>query len=362
MKLTVKTDLLKDMVTRAVKGASCNKLVPLTSMMAIQLANNKLTLHTTDMTNHLYVMQDKMLGDDFYVTVQVEQFSKLIGRLTCENVTLELKENSLEVIGNGTYNLELPLDENGALVKFPDPFNSSNMPYPVTKQIELSTIQAILNTAKASLATTMEIPCYTGYYIGDKIVTTDTYKICGINIQMFDEPVLISPEMMNLLDVMSDEKIDVTIDGNVIMFVTPDCVVYGYLMDSIGDFSIDAISGLLETEFDSVCKVSKTELLATLDRIALFVGTYDNKAIRLNFTPQGIDISSKQTNGIETVGYTESSNFKAFTGFIDIDMLTVQLKAYTGDIVELHYGNDLFISLVNGNTTQVIALLEDDAE
>ena len=362
MKLQIKTELLKDMVTKAVKGASQNKLVPLTGMMAIQLANNNLVLHTTDMTNHLYIRQDKVLGEDFYVTVSVDQFSKLIGRLTCENVTMELKDNSLEIKGNGTYNLELPLDENGSLVKFPDPYGSKSMPMPVTKQIELSTMQAVLNTAKASLATTMEIPCYTGYYIGGKIVTTDTYKICGMNIPMFDEPVLISPEMMNLLDVMTSEKIDVSINDKEIAFVTPDCVVYGYLMEDIDEFSIDAISNVLETDFDSVCKISKSAILGTLDRIALFVGTYDNKAIRLNFTPQGIDISSKQTSGIETVDYTESSNFKAFTGFIDIDMLTVQLKAYTGDTVELHYGNDQFISLVNGNTTQVIALLEDDAE
>lgn len=361
MKLQVKTEVLKEMVTRAVKGASCNKLIPLTSMMAIELKDNKLTIHTTDMSNHLYIEQNNVTGDDFYVTVQVEQFSKLIGRLTCENVILELKDNSLEIIGNGTYNIELPLDENGQLIKFPNPIGDVVADAKKTT-IELSTIKAILNTAKASIATTLEVPCYTGYYMGDKILTTDTYKICSMGINVFEQPVLISPEMMELLDVMIAEHIDVVIDNETIKFITADCIVYGYKMEGLEEYAVDALNGLLSTEFDNVCKVSKAELLATLDRIALFVGTYDNKAIRLNFTTNGIDISSKQTSGIETVGYVESENFKPFTGLIDIEMFTAQIKAYTGDAVELHYGNEQFISLVNGNITQIIAMLEENEQ
>ena len=357
MKLSIKTDTLKEMVSKVVKGAGLNKLVPLTSMLAIELKSNILTMHTTDMSNHLYINHDKIAGEDFYVTVGVEQFSKLIGKMTCENVTLELKGNSLEVKGNGTYNIELPLDENGNLIKFPNPYT---MPLPSVGTIELTTVKAILNTAKQSLATTLEIPCYTGYYVGDKVIATDTYKICGMNIKLFDEPVLISSEMMDLLDVIDTEKIDVGMNDDIITFTTPDCAIYGYKMEGLEDFSIDAINGLLDTEFDSVCKVSKTAMLALLDRIALFVGTYDNKAINLTFTANGIDISSKNTSGVETIDYVESQDFKPFTCNIDIDMLTSQIKANPADVVELHYGNDKFVSITNGNTILIISLLEDD--
>jgi len=359
MSFKIKTETLKEMVSKVVKGASNNKLIPLTQMMAVELKNNKLTLITTDKSNYLYVTQDKVDGEDFSVTIEVETFSKLIGKMTSEYIELTLKDNTLEVKGNGKYNIELPLDENGDLIAFPNPLNNT-MPLPVSKTIELSTIRKILNTAKASLATTLEAPCYTGYYVGDKVLTTDTYKICSIGVNLLGEEVLISPQMMDLLDVIDNEKIDVTIEEDKIAFTTSNCIIYGYKMEGLEDYAVDAISGLLETEFESTCKINKANILSALDRIALFVGTYDNKAIRLNFTKEGIDISSKQSNGIEKVDYTESENFKSFTCFIDIDMLTSQIKANTDDIIELHYGNDKFVSLINGNITQIIALLEDD--
>lgn len=362
MKFQVRTELLKDMVAKAIKGASCNKLIPITSMIGIELKDNKLILHTTDMTNHLYIsrqqLDDNFTGEDVAVTVAVDTFSKLIGRMTCENVKFELKDNSLEIKGNGTYNLELPLDENGTPVVFPNPllqFNADGEPVDVT----LSDIKAVINTAKSSLATTMEIPCLTGYYIGDKTLTTDKCKICCIDKCIIDgEPVLISAEMMDLLDLIDTDSIKVYRSANTILFSSAGCDIYGYVMEDIDSYPVDAIKGLLTTPFNSVCKVKKDSLLATLDRIALFVGEYENNAVRLNFTTEGIDISSVKSDGIENVSYTESENFKPFTCLMNINMLITQLKAYTGDIVELHYGDDRFVSFVNDDITQITALLE----
>lgn len=359
MKLSIKTTKLQEMVSRAVKGASNNKLIPLTSLMAIELNSSKLTLITTDATNYLYVIEDKVVGEDFYVVVAVDTFAKLISRMTSENVSLELKENSLEVIGNGTYNIELPLDENGELIKYPDPakdFSSSNSAITVN----LSVIKTILNSVKPSLAITLENPCYTGYYVGDKIVATDSFKIASMDVNLFNTNVLISPEMMNLLDVMTDEKISVSIQDNIIAFITDNCVVYGNLMEGIEDYEIVAISGLLDTKFGSVCKLPKSALLQVLDRLSLFVGTYDKNGIRLTFTKEGLQISSKAANGVELIEYVESKKFKEFTCLIDIEMWTQQIKAQATDVIELHYGLDNAVKMVDGNITQITALLEEN--
>lgn len=359
MKLTVNTSALQNMVAKSMKGASCNKMIPLTSLMAIQLKDHKLTLVTTDATNYLYVMTDKIDGDDFYVVVQADMFSKLIARLTCEKVTMTLTDHALNVKGNGNYMIELPLDEEGELIVYPDPLKKMGE-IDSTDTINLSTVRLILATAKASLAETDEVPCYTGYYVGNSVVSTDTYKICGIDIPLFDEPALISPETMNLLDLLSDEKIEVARDGNTLVFSTPGCVVYGKTMDSIADFQIDVINNLLGQEFDSSCKVSKDALLQLLDRLALFVSAYDKNGIYLTFTREGLQIDSKQANSTELLPYSESSNFKDFTCCIDIEMFRSQVKANTASAIEIQYGEDNAIKIVDGNVTQVIALLEDD--
>lgn len=359
MKMTINTSTLQNIVAKSMKGASCNKMIPLTGLMAIELKDHCLTLITTDATNYLYVREDKVEGDDFYVVIQAEMFSKLISKLTCEKVSLELKDNILMVTGNGKYSIELPLDEEGELIKYPDPLAGKTF-VGDDYTINLSTIKLILATAKSALADTMEVPCYTGYYVGNKIVATDTYKICGIDIKLWDEPTLISPEMMNLFDIFTDEKIAVYRNGNTMVFKSANCTVYGTLMDSIDDYQIEAIEGLLEQTFDSSCKIAKSALLQLLDRLALFVSPYDKNGVYLTFTKNGLQIESKQANSVEVIPYTESDNFHDFTCCVDIEMLHSQVKANTGDGIVIHYGEDNAIKLTDGNVAQVVALLEDD--
>jgi DNA polymerase III sliding clamp (beta) subunit (PCNA family) len=359
MKLTIKTDKLKEMVTKSIKGASNNKMIPRTSLLVISLKDNVLTLMTTDSTNYLYVIENNVDGDDFYVVVPVEQFSKLISKLTCENVTLELHDSELEVVGNGKYKIELQLDETGEPAHLTSPldtFSSDSVEY----EIALETIKTILNTLKPALAGTSEFPCYMGYYVGNKVIATDTYKICSLDSKLFDSPILISSELMNLLDVITDKTVKISIKDNVIVIKSNDCIVYGILMEGIDDYAIDAINGLLDTEIDSMCKLPKNTLLQLIDRLALFVGTYDKNGIYLTFTENALEVSSKSSNGIETIDYIESDNFTEFTCCVDIEMLRALVKANTGETIELHYGNPICLKLTDDKITQIIALLEDD--
>lgn len=356
MSLTVKTTEFQEMVARACKGSIQNKLIPLTSLMRIEVKNGVLYLVTTNMSDYLYIKK-KVDADDFYAVVQTEQFSKLVSKMTSENITLSFENSVLNVKGNGNYKIESILDETGEIIKYPDPLKDVRLEGEASSTINLATIKTILTTNKAALATTLEVPVYTGYYVGDKVISTDTYKICALNTKLFEEPVMISPETMNLLDVMTAETITVDFTNDIILFSTEDCALYSHKMEGVEDFAIEPISALLNEQFESHCKIDRNGMVATLDRIALFVGPYDNKSITLTFTEQGIDISSKKSNGVETVKYIENTNFKPFTCNIDIMVLLQQLKAQTCESTELQYGNEATIKFVDGNITQVIALL-----
>lgn len=365
MKLTLKTEKLKEMVSRAVKGVGNNKLIPLTSLMAIEVKNNKLTLITTDATNYLYIIEDKVVADDFYVVVDANTFSKLVSKMTCENVTLEISSSGawmLNVKGNGNYKIELPLDENGELIKYPDPY-SRMTEVQDCGTINRTTIQVILDTIKPALAVTLDNPCYTGYYVGEQVVATDTYKIASMDVKLLKgKPELFSAELFDLLAVMNAEKIKVDMYNDDVLFTTPDCIVCGKTMEGIEDYAIDAIMGLVNTEFDSFCAIPKSAILQLLDRLSLFVGTYDKNAIHLTFTQNGLQVSSKAANGVEIIDYVSSDNFKDFTCAIDIQMLTNEIKAIQNDVIELYYGEDNAIKMTDGNITVIVALLEDDVE
>ena len=358
MKFTIQTELMKDVVARAIKGAGNNKLIPITSMMCIELKDGELTVITTDATNYLYIKEQHVAGDDFYVVVDANQFAKLVSKMTCENITMTIDEKlyTMRVKGNGNYTMELPLDEDGEPVKFPDAHAKC------TNVVECnrSTIMAILETIKPALAVTMENPQYTAYYMGDKVVATDSYKIASLAIPMFDTSKLVSSEFLDLVAVMRTEKIMVNLSDTDIVFETPDCTIFGKFVDGIDDFAIEPITNLIEQEFDSHCAVPKNDLLQMLDRLSLFVGTYDKNAVDLTFTNQGLQVSSKASSGVEILPYVNSENQVDFTCAVDIQMLVNEVKAIQNDLIEIYYGDDSSIKFVDGNITIVIALMEDE--
>lgn len=366
MKLQINTATFQSMVAKATKGAGMNNDLGMTQLMAVQLKDNVLTLITTDGSNYLYVKEDKVAGDDFYVVVPVEKFSKLVSKLTCENVTLDLPQSKkgdldkLVIHGNGKYVIELPYDEDGELVEFPDPVEEDDGSDWKHGETNLSTIRLILSTAKAALFVGKDDICYAGYYMGDKVVATDTYKICGIDVKMFDEPKLMSPKLIDLLDVMTEENIHINYNDDTVMFVTDKIVVYGSVMEGVEDFKIDAINGLLNEKFSSSCKVEKSALLQMLDRLSLFVDTFDKNGVYLTFTKDGLEVSSKKDSGSELIPYKSSEDFKDFTCCLDIDLFRTQVKASPSDIVEILYGKDSGLKFCVGNTKQIVAFSVDD--
>lgn len=364
MKLTIKTAKLQEMVSKAVKGAGNNKLIPITQMMAVKLEKNVLTLITTDATNYLYIRESKVDGEDFYTVVPVEIFSKLISKMTCENITLEEKETSLQVTGNGKYSVPIQYEDSGEIVAYHDPLKDTKFKAKEGAEIQGTTVTVILNSIKPALATTLEMPCYTGYYVGERVVATDSSLINSLECEVFKKPRLVSSEVMNLLAVMDTEKIHVDFKEGIICFSSPNCVVYGRDLPGIEDFAIDNIVPYLtELEFPASCEVSKNVLLQLLDRISLFVSSYDDDAVNLTFTKDGIQLSSMSSNGTELIPYVTSENYKEnFICPLNIKELIRQVKAQTGETVKIFYGNENALKFVDGKVIQVIGLLVDEEQ
>lgn len=360
MELTIKTQTLQNLVSKSIQCVSNNKLIPITSLMNIKVKNNRLTLTTTDATNYFYVTcEDKFDCEDFETSVIAELFTKLVLKTTSSEITLAIANGILEVRGNGTYKIEMPLDENGGVIKFPSKL--PEMEPPVTGEIKLSTVNTILNYNKPSLAISMELPSLTTYYCADKVVTSDQYKICSTGITMFEnDSLLITSQFMELLGIMSEENINYYISSDCILFWDKYETVYAPRTEGIETFPINAINGLVESEFKSRCKLSRTAVEDVLSRLSLFVSPYDKKGIYLTFTKDGLMFSSKKSSGTELVPYITSENFSDFTCCIDVEMLKTQIAAQTGESVDMYYGFDRALKMVDKNITQIVAFMEDD--
>ena len=355
--MKIATEKFRDMTARASKGASENKLLPITSLMSFELQDNVLTLTTTDTANTLKVSSDKVEGDNMKAVVPVDLFSKLIERTTSESITISLTENSLEVKGNGTYNIPLIMDEDG-LVQFPEyKFEKKGEP----EIINLTSIRNILSINKAAVAKTIDTPFLCGYYVGDRVISTDELVICFNDFRLLKEDALISPEMMELLGLNTEEKIKCYYNDGYFLFETSNIVLYGAEHDGKEMYPVKEITGYLEEEFSSMCKLPKILLQNVIDRLSLFIEPYDKNGAYFTFTKDGVKVTSKRSSSVETIAYQESANFAPFICCVDIPMLKAQIDANPGEVIELWYGHAAAIKMTSGKVTQVIALLEDDS-
>lgn len=357
--MKVSTNRLKEAVNKAIKGASFNNLIPLTSMLGIKVYEGNMRLLTTDMTNNLCILIDKIAGDDIDITVDADKFGKLISKMTSDDTELTVNDSVLVVKGNGTYKIPLVTDEEG-LVSFPDVVIDGE----VANEVMLSSIMSAYNINKSALAKTLEQPSLTGYYCSDKVITTDSNVITfnAFNMLGNDAPVLISAQMMQLLTLNKQEKIKWDYDTvkKELVFVSEDVIITGPFLEGIENFPAEAISAYLDEAFPSSCKVPKELLLSVLDRLALFIEPYDKNGAYFTFGRKGITIHSKKDASTEVINYVESKDFEPFVCLVDIPMLKEQIQANPEDTIKLYYGNENALKMECGKVIQVIALLEDD--
>lgn len=358
MKFSVKTETLKQMVTKASKASVNNKMIPLTGLMNIALQDNKLSITTSDAINFLTITETDVVGDNFSVVVTTDLFSKLVSKTTSDMVTLDFSNNNLTFTGNGTYKIDLPIDEEGELIKYP----TINMPSEnvTAGVIKLSTIKNVVLANKPSLAITMEAPYLTGYYCNkDTIISADSFNICINKVNTFPESVLISPIVFDLLSMADTEDINYLFNDNTIVFITTKLTLVSKNMTGKEDYPIDAIIGYLDNEFPSNCTLNKTALLNVLDRLSLFISDFDVNGVYMNFTKEGVRITSNKGSANELIPYQGSENFAPFTCLAGVASLKKQVSARSGELVNIYYGLPDVLKLVDNNVVQVVALLDD---
>jgi hypothetical protein len=355
--MKLKTTELQDAVTRVYKGVGNNKLIPLTSLINIIGSEGTLLLTSTDSVNFFTTKIDNVDCNDFEISVNADVFTKLVQKMTSETISLEVLDSYLMVVGNGKYKIDLFIDETGEPVKFPNKDSGDIVREGV---IKTSTIRSIIANSKASLAVSNEVPCLMNYYCGENVVTTDRYKICSIEMQLFESPKLLSPAVMELLSFFSADEIKYYEGADSFSFDSEHEFLYAPFVPGVEKMPIQAINGLIEIGIDSMCRLPKAPLLSVLDRLSLFVHPYDKNGIYLTFSNNGLAITSKHSNGSEVIEFVTSYNLTDFTCCIDIEMLRSQVNTINSDNVDLYFGSDIAIKFVDEGITKIVALMEDD--
>lgn len=360
MKVKLETKLLKNLVTRAMKGVGNNDSMMRTCWIGIKCANNELSMTTWDGENYLQVIEDKVMCDDFKVTVTADKFAQLISKTTCENVTMELKDKYLKIKGNGDYKLELPVDDEGELDNYPElTFDTAKAQ---KLKIKLSAIVWALEGNKLSLAKTPEIPYLMSYYFGDSVLTTNMTTGSMSEINVFGQPMLLKADLVNLVATMENEDIQVYVLGDRIAFETPKTLIVGYCNEGKEEFeenTLEPINELFSTEQPASCVVDKAQLLGILDRILLFVKTKE-EGVRVMFTKEGIQFYNKEQSINELLPYVESKKFVNFEEKLQLDVFKDLINSVCDDKCYIQYGNEGYLKFGKEKRHHLLTVLADE--
>ena len=362
--MKIATTILKDGVAKAIKGASSNGSIPLTSKLGIKLSDGKLRFLTTDAANTLCVIIDKVAGEDVDITVDADLFAKLISKLTCETVELKVDNGALVVVGNGTHKIEIEADENGDVI-FPD--IATTFEGDTFGNVKLTSVLNVYNINKAALSKNNEDNIeLTGYMCTpDRVISTNGSILTSNSIPLFgcEDSLLIPAQLMFLLTLNDVEDIALYkhADGS-LYFVTDNLVVKGTELTNKEEYPVEDILEYFDIECESTCGLPKEFLLSVIDRLMLFVKDYDKNCAKFTFTRVGLKVSSMSGSSDETIKYVSSENFSDFSCEVNIPALKQIVSSTPTDTVHLGYGDDSVLIIKEGKVTHILSLGSEDEE
>lgn len=363
MALIIETKTLQKLVNKVARGASNNKLLALTSFVNICLKDGRLSLTTTDMTNYVTATEHNVTGDNFEVVISLNNFAKLVSKTTTESITLDLTEKSLKFIGNGTYNIELPLNEENKPIKFPT-YKFVNNGEAKTFEVKKSDITNIINTNKSCLSADMTQPVLTYYYCGNNVISADQYNICINPINLFNDSFLISNVMMDLISLFGEDTIQVDIQTDSVMFSSPTYCVFGKLYNDVENYPAEAIEAYIDTKFIYNCHLYKDKLIGAVDRLSIFVDKLDEGRLVLKFTDKNLTVYNATQTAFETIDYVVDEDIVEpgeFNCTINGELLKAQLNSLTSDVVNLWYGEEPggCIKIEDHGVVKITSLMEE---
>ena len=364
MKFTILTKTLQEMMNKVNKGAGNNKLLPLTSMLHINLNDKVLSLTTTDMNNFITIKETGINGDNMDVVMPLDTISKIVAKTTTDTVTIEYNDGFVKFVGNGTYSLPISVDEEGNNVVFPE----YNFPEVYDEEtINYADVRSVIDNNSACLSTDLSTPCLTGFYFGDNVITTDSVAICINKTKMFKNPVLLSPAVVNLLGLFTAEKITTRRSGDKIEFISPNVIVCGSVMNELEDYPATAIESYLDAKFINSCKLNKSSLLGILDRILIFVDeVYDNFIANITFSDKGMLIQNKNNTANEIVNYVSVSEpiKESYNCSINLVILRNMINACKNDNITVYFGHEenVCVKLEDNDIVKIIALESEEAD
>ena len=339
-------------------------------LLEIKVENSILTLIVANNEYHVEVglkLEDTE-NQYFRAVVNANLFLQLISKLTTNEIELIVEDTYLLVKGNGTYKLPLNFDVDGNLTVLPQ-IEIENE----TKTFEISgdCLNSILTFNSKEIDSDVRLAIQKLYYLDEEGCITFTSGAC---VNTFNLPaqvkLLLTDKIVKLFKLFKNETVKVSVGhrvyGDVLQqvikfetsFVKLTCVLLED-EDLLLRVPVSAIRGLANKNYKYCVQVDRENLLATIDRLALF----DTNKLSLNagdfiFNKTGLVIKDKSENS-EEISYAQEIEIETpYTCSLSLSKLKKVLSGVVEQYILIYFEeSSKAIVVARGNIKNVIPLI-----
>ena len=361
--IKIKTNVLRDILNKAIKVCSFNKMLPLTGLVEIETNEKGLSVKTTDNITTLMITESIEGLTPSRVAVDANIITALVNKITTEEIELLISDSCLTITGNGVYNLEIRVDESGEVVKLPT--IDQQLIDSADKEFDFKAIVEKLKICKPAIPENRDQVELNNYYMKDIIVATNVQKLSAIkNVDsMVNEELFIPEEFGNILMQLDFIKANYAKKDQTIVIVGENFVINTTMYGEFNKYPLDGILGILKQEYQYSAVIKKKNLSSLLDRLSLFINEYDSNSVNFIFTGDMLKITNSKKTCNEEIAYVskEVDGLVEYSCLINIEYFKAQLEVLPSEDITFKFGgNDISLAMYDNDIIQVAALMQEE--
>ena len=348
--MRIKTNMLQQLVKKVSKMGT-NKGIGISEYYYILGGEGELSIFATDGNNHIKSTV-KESCENISVIVQSETFSKIVEKTTKEYIELQMKEDCLQLQGNGTYKVPIFTGEDYPIPDYED-----------FKKVEgfvvgIDDLKSIAVVNKSAVSNSPNGGALNGYLITPNgVVTTDERRICFNDRVKSDESILLSKEVVNLISSITDLDVRIYYNNGQVMLESDTTVIVGAELE--GKETFPNTQGIYD-QFDNKtisCTINKSVVVKALERIGVFINPFDKGEMVLIAEDSQLQFETFE-DSYEIVNIPEklNDNVEVVVNSINLKEL---LNGLPNEQVKFGFVNDQFITLEQPHVSIILATCEE---
>ncbi|HEX8932091.1 MAG TPA: DNA polymerase III subunit beta [Patescibacteria group bacterium] len=299
MKVTLLTSNLQKKLSFLNHAVSTKSQLPILLNVLLETVNGKLKVSTTDLEIGIETLIDCTIEEEGAVTIPSKTFTELINSIPDDTLTLQLKENTLEVVSKKTRSTF----QTSSKEDFPKLYEEKGEKIAILNEDKLhKDFSSVIFAASVDTAR----PALSGVLVrkeagGFLLVATDGYRLSlrhykvedsvESNDQSFIVPARVFKELLSISDETGAIKMFVSQGSNQIIFEKGQTTLIGRLIEA--DFP--DFQKIIPTDFSVSVAFEREEMQKAVKVCSIFARDAAN-IIKLSFAKDQITVASQSSS------------------------------------------------------------------